>query len=81
MGYGPDMDRETLKDHLAQAEDHLATGERIIAQQKALVAELARDGHDTFGAMRLLIQFEETLTIRITDRNRLRAELAKVPPA
>jgi hypothetical protein len=41
------MDREMLRQHLAQAERHMAEGERCIARQRELVAELARDGHDS----------------------------------
>lgn len=64
-----------LRQHLAQAERHVAEGERRIARQRELVAELARDGHDTDQATQLLRQFEELQALHVVDRDRLRKEL------
>jgi hypothetical protein len=41
------MDQEMLKRHLAEAEEHIATGDKNIARQRDLIAQLERDGHDT----------------------------------
>jgi hypothetical protein len=65
--------------HLAQAERHVAEGEQHIARQRALIAELARDGHDTALAVELLHEFERTQAGHVADRDRLRAELANTP--
>ena len=50
----PLFGRSMLMDHLAQAERHIAQGQVIIERQISLVAELARDGHDTEEARALL---------------------------
>jgi hypothetical protein len=71
------VDRETLQKHLAQAENRVASGERMIARQKGEVAALVREGHDTFVAMTLLMELEAALAIQSEDRDRLRAELQK----
>lgn len=71
------MDRALLLDHLAMAERHVAEGERIIARQREIVAQLTRDGHAGLlsKALDLLSMFEETQAAHVTDRNRLRKEL------
>lgn len=71
------MDRAALKEHLTQAERHIATGERNLSQQRALLRELERDGHDTSAARALLGSFEELQALHLADRDRLRAELAE----
>jgi hypothetical protein len=40
------MDRATLLDHLAQAERHAVEGNRHLARQERLIAQLDRQGHD-----------------------------------
>jgi hypothetical protein len=62
-------------DHLQQAERHVAEGERHLARQKEIVAELPGDGHDARAARALLAQFEDLLALHIADRDRIRAEL------
>jgi hypothetical protein len=59
-----DVNRETLRQQLAQAEDHVTSREQMVARQRALVAELARAGCDTHTAMMLLAQLEESLEMR-----------------
>lgn len=71
----PDMDRGILEEHLAQAERHVAQGEKHVAKQRAIVAELERDGHDTVAAHDLLRQFEELQALHVADCDRLRSEL------
>ena len=73
------MDHATIADHLAQAERHVVAGERTLAHQRGLVAELERDGHDTSQARALLVQFEELQALHISNRDRLRRELAALP--
>jgi len=52
-----------LHDPLEQARRHVADGERRVDEQRTRVAELARDGHNTESAMRLLTTLERTLDI------------------
>jgi len=40
------MDRQTMLEHLAMAERHVAEGVIHLSRQRALIAELDRDGHD-----------------------------------
>jgi hypothetical protein len=69
------MDRVFLTNRLYQAERHVASGERHIARQHDLIAELQRDGHDTTEAKALLKKFEELQTMHLNDRDRLLREL------
>jgi hypothetical protein len=74
------MDRRAMiEEHLAMAERHVTAGERCIADQRARVAELGRDGHDTTESLLLLGQFQEIQELHVADRNRLRNELAELP--
>lgn len=72
------LPRETIEEHLRQAEEHVASGERAIARQLVLLQELARDGHDTARARKLLGQFEELQAMHIADRDRIRKALAEL---
>jgi hypothetical protein len=49
------MDREMLECHLAEAEEHIATGGKNIARQRKVIAQLERDGRDTASARTFLI--------------------------
>jgi hypothetical protein len=69
------MDRAVLEQSLAQAEMHVAKGEDIVARQREIVAELAKDGHDVRSARELLTLFETTQALLIADRDRIRDEL------
>jgi hypothetical protein len=53
------MDQEMLKRRLAEAEGHIATGDKNIARQRDLIAQLERDGHDTASATTFLHEFEQ----------------------
>ena len=69
------MDRKLLEDQLSAAERQLAEVERNIANQRELVSQLEREGHDTESAARQLEQLEEVLDMQIADRDRIRKEL------
>jgi hypothetical protein len=69
------MDRAMIAEHLAQAERHVALGEKDVAEQRERVIILGRDGHDATGAASLLIQFEQLQALHVADRDRLREEL------
>jgi hypothetical protein len=67
----------TKLDELAAAERHVALCEKNVANQRAIIAELERDGHDVAGAREILRQFEETCRLYTRDRDRLRKELGR----
>ena len=56
----PDVPAESV---LEMAARHVREGEEHIAKQRALIAELERDGHDNMlpAARELLATFEQTL--------------------
>jgi hypothetical protein len=61
--------------HLEEAERHVAQGERHIAEQEERIGDLARHGHDTTEARRLLNNFYASQVQHIQHRDRLRKEL------
>jgi hypothetical protein len=69
------MDRATVEQHLAEAERRVMLGEKNIANQRRVLENLLRDGHDTTEAEKLLTTFLDTQDLYIEHRNRLRAEL------
>jgi hypothetical protein len=71
------VDRAIIERHLAAAEEHVALGEKTIANQRRVLENLLRDGHDTAIAEKLLTAFLDTQDLHIADRNRLREELAQ----
>ena len=72
---GTPTGRNKLYEHLAIAEEHVAAGERNLARQRRIVAELERDGHNTAQALALLMYFEEVQAMHIAERDRLLREL------
>jgi hypothetical protein len=72
------MEWETIWQHLADAERHLATGARNRAQLSAIVEDLERDGHAAVSARYLLAMFENIEAMLIANRDKLRAELKKI---
>ena len=64
-----------VKDQLAMANRHIATGNRVIIRQRQLIDELGVDGHDTREALALLVQFEDSQALHLADRERLTDEL------
>jgi hypothetical protein len=71
------MDRALIEQHLALAEKHVRDGEVILVRQREVLANLARDGHDTSRASQILQEFEDVQQMHIADRERLRRELAE----
>lgn len=70
------MDREIILESLAQAEQNAAQGERHLARQEALIAELDRHGHDTTEALKLLVTLRKTQVLHQQDVERIAQELA-----
>ena len=75
--YNLGMDKQMLERHLAQADEHVAIGRKNIAQQRQIIAELERGGHDTKQAIATLDNFEELQAMHLADWDRIRRELAK----
>jgi hypothetical protein len=72
------MDREMLKRHLAEAEEHIATDDKNIARQREVIAQLERDGRDTVSARSFLQEFEQLQARHIAERERLLRELSEL---
>ena len=71
--------RAAMMEHILQAEHHVMLGERHIERQREIVAKLEKtDPQEASRARALLAQFEELQVMHITDRDRLRNELAKI---
>jgi len=70
------MSRETLARHLAQAEARIAVGQKHIARQCEIIAELEEVGHDAVTAKALLVVFEATHALHIADRDQIADEIA-----
>jgi hypothetical protein len=64
--------------HLAQTEAHVVQGERHIARQMAIIAELELGRHEDASqtARELLASFEAPQASHIGDRDRLRGRMA-----
>ena len=69
------MDRTLLEEQLAVAERQVLEGERRIALQREIVAELERSGQPSFDATELLRRLDYLQTRQIANRDRLRKEL------
>lgn len=67
--------REMLIEHLRQAHEHVALGERHLARQRQIVEEYERLGLDVTKAQWLLSQFEELQVLHVADRDRLQEQL------
>jgi hypothetical protein len=70
------MSRLTLARHLAQAEARIALGQKHIARQNEIIAELERAGHDAVTAKALLVVFEATHELHIADHDQIIVEIA-----
>ena len=64
-----------LQDHLAMAERHIASGNRVITRQRQLINQLEAGGHDTRAAQSLLDRFEDLQASHLADRDRLIKEI------
>jgi hypothetical protein len=69
------MDRQRLLDRLTQCEEHIARGERHVASQRGLVADLERSGQDAVLAKEYLVSFERLQSASIAAREQIRREL------
>jgi hypothetical protein len=70
----PKVDRNTVLQRLAEAEEQVVLGAHNVVRQSEVVAQLERDGYDSSGAQALLIQLEEARALHVAERDRLRKE-------
>lgn len=70
-----DMHRQ----HLTEANRHIATGLDLIAKQRDLVDLLERDGHNSSEAQKLLWLFEETMELMRAHRELIRWTIDRRP--
>jgi hypothetical protein len=69
------MDPKTLHKHLAEAEAQVAQGLRHVADQRDVVEQLERDGHDSTTARDLLVTLLRSQQLHEEHRDRLKREL------
>lgn len=72
------MDQQMILEHLAQSREHIALGDKHIAQQRELIIKLECEGRDSVHARELLIQLEKLQEAHVAHRNWLEKELAKI---
>jgi endonuclease/exonuclease/phosphatase family metal-dependent hydrolase len=70
------MDIEMIMQHLTQAREHVALGERHIARQHEIIAEIKLRGADPKEVERLLAAFEQSQAMHLSHRDRLDLQLA-----
>jgi hypothetical protein len=71
--------RALLEKHLAQAEVFIRDIEERIAAQRRTIEEMEKESRDTKHAAAVLRLLKHSLELHVADRDRLRAELAKLP--
>ena len=67
-----------LRQHLQQTEKHLAASDKLITDQRALIARLEERGYDTAKARTGLAHLEEMRELHIADRDRLSRALREL---
>jgi hypothetical protein len=78
--YRPRMPyRALLEKHLAQAEVFIRDIEERIAAQRRTIEEMEKESRDAKHAAAVLRLLKHSLELHVADRDRLRAELAKLP--
>ena len=71
--------RALLEKHLAQAEIVIRDNEERIASQRRTLEEMEKAGRNTELGVAVLALLEHSQELHLADRDRLRAELAKLP--
>src|SRR5215813_3120292 len=65
------MNRETIKQYLDQTEKHIDASDKLVQDQKALIALLEERGRDTARSKTTLAHLEEMRRLHVADRDRL----------
>jgi hypothetical protein len=71
--------RALVEKHLTQAEVFIRDIEDRIAAQRIIIEEMEKESRDTKHAAAVLRLLKHSLELHVADRDRLRAELAKLP--
>ena len=71
------MDQQMILEHLAQSREHIALGDRHLAQQRELIIKIECEGRDFVHARELLIQLERMQEAHVAHRDWLEKELAE----
>jgi hypothetical protein len=71
--------RALVEKHLAQAEVFIRDIEKRIDAQRRIIEEMEKESRDTKHAAAVLRLLKHSLELHVADRDRLRAELAKLP--
>ena len=69
------MDLRIIREHLTEAERHLALSDRHIVRQIEIIDELERDGHPTTLALDVLATFRALHATHLNHRDTIRKEL------
>ncbi|MBI5264981.1 MAG: hypothetical protein HY852_24570 [Bradyrhizobium sp.] len=69
------MDLRLSREHLVQAERHIALSDKAIARQIQIIDELEVGGHPTVLALDLLATFHAARAIHVAHRDLIRKEL------
>ena len=67
-----------LIDHLKQAERHVQQGERIVADERTVIEERRKNGHDVKQSERLLSKLVEIQGLHIAHRDYILRELEEL---
>jgi len=65
------------REDLAQADQHIAEGEKRLAEQQRLIEQMAENGQETAEAEKLARNFEETLEQFYVHRQLILDEIAR----
>ena len=65
---------------LERAEERVLEGERLIAQQKELIAKLLAIGLDTSACGNTLVRLEQAQSLRVQSASKLRLDLLNAAP-
>jgi hypothetical protein len=65
---------------LERAEQHVIDGDRLIAQQKELIANLSAVGLDASACCNTLVRLEQTQSLRVQYASKLRQDLLNASP-
>jgi hypothetical protein len=72
------MDRQEILDLLATAEDHLKEVDRTVQRHEEIMEALSASGQDLTYANEVMATYKQTQDALRAERDRLRAELAKI---
>ncbi|MBV8100365.1 MAG: hypothetical protein JOZ31_14540 [Verrucomicrobia bacterium] len=69
------MEKAKIREHLAEAEQHVKKAQKLIAEQEKRVEEMARDGHPTEIQEETLKTFRDVEKTMKKNRDAVREEL------